>query len=399
LVVMLIDVLLEPAGIVTLAGVGTFAVLVFVRVTTAPPAGAAPLSDTVSVVLPPPFRLVGLNASPRSTADFTVSVAEARPLLNFAIMAEFVSAATPRVVTVNVAFVFPALTLTVAGTVAAVKLLLSRFTLIPPLGAGPLIVNVAVEEAPPVTLVGLSVTLAGMGAFTVRLPDAEAPLAVPVMVATALADTGLVVTVKVTCVFPASTVTLLGVAAALLLLLRFTLNPPAGAGFEMVTVPVDEVPPVTLEGDRVKLVGPSPLSVSVPEAEALFADAVIVAVVSAPTEFVVTVNVFVVCPAATVTVPGTWAAPLLLLRVITNPAAGAGSLIVTVPVELSPLVTVDGEKLTNVGTGARTVRTADEDAPFAVPVIVADCVVCVWLVVTVKFAVVFPASTVTLAGV
>lgn len=61
--------------------------------------------------------------------------------------------------------------------------------------------------------------------------------------------TGWVVTVKVRLVVPAVTVTLAGtVAAAVLLLDRATTLPPEGAAADSVTVPVDDVPPVTVVG-------------------------------------------------------------------------------------------------------------------------------------------------------
>lgn len=64
-----------------------------------------------------------------------------------------------------------------------------------------------------------------------------------------LALTALVDTVKVALVWPAGTVTLAGtVAAAVLLLDRATLAPPAGAAADSATMPVDGSPPVTLVG-------------------------------------------------------------------------------------------------------------------------------------------------------
>jgi len=67
-----------------------------------------------------------------------------------------VDAATALVLTTNDALVAPAATVTLAGTLAAVVLLLESATCAPPVGAGPLSVTVPVEEFPPVTLVGFS---------------------------------------------------------------------------------------------------------------------------------------------------------------------------------------------------------------------------------------------------
>ena len=66
-----------------------------------------------------------------------------------------------------------------------------------------------------------------------------------------LAATGLVVTVNVAVVAPAATATLAGTcAAAALRLDRVTTAPLADAGPLSVTVPVEELPPITDEGLR-----------------------------------------------------------------------------------------------------------------------------------------------------
>jgi hypothetical protein len=71
---------------------------------------------------------------------------------------------------------------------------------------------------------------------------------------------------------------------------------------------------------------------------------------------VVTVNVALLLPAATVTVAGTVAAGSLLPSVITAPPAGAGPFRVTVPVELPPPVTLAGFKLKELRDAGNTVN-------------------------------------------
>jgi hypothetical protein len=60
--------------------------------------------------------------------------------------------------------------------------------------------------------------------------------------------TALVVTLKVAVVLPATTVTEVGTVAEAVLLDNATDTPPEGAAPLKVTVPVDDVPPVTLVG-------------------------------------------------------------------------------------------------------------------------------------------------------
>ncbi len=67
-----------------------------------------------------------------------------------------VDAVTVAVLTVKVALLAPAATVTLVGTVATAVLLLGKLTKAPPLGAPPLSVTVPGTELPPTTLVALS---------------------------------------------------------------------------------------------------------------------------------------------------------------------------------------------------------------------------------------------------
>ena len=94
-------------------------------------------------------------------------------------MAE-VARRTADVLTVNVALVAPAGTVTLEGMLAA-PLSLARVIRAPPAGAGPLKVTVPVEDcAPPTTLVGFRVSEESVGSgaaagVTVRVAEALAP--------------------------------------------------------------------------------------------------------------------------------------------------------------------------------------------------------------------------------
>ena len=90
-------------------------------------------------------------------------------------MVDEVLAATGLVVTVKVAVVAFAATVTLAGTCAAAVLLLDRVTTAPPAGAGPVSFTVPVEDVPPITEAGLKVTELTAAAVTVKLAVLVAP--------------------------------------------------------------------------------------------------------------------------------------------------------------------------------------------------------------------------------
>lgn len=219
-----------PAATVTVAGTVAAAVLLLDSPTAAPPAGAA----LVRVMVPcdglPPVTLAGLTVRAASVGDGVAAVIPSpvdRIVFPFCAESRTVVPATGNVVTVKVALVVPAGTVTLAGTLAAAGRLLDSATIVPPAGAALGTVTVPVAGFPPGTLVGLTVNADSVGAgggvpsgFTVRSAASVTPPPVTEIVTTVVWDTDLGRIWMAPLVLPAGIVTLLerkGSTAVLLL--------------------------------------------------------------------------------------------------------------------------------------------------------------------------------------
>ena len=101
---------------------------------------------------------------------------------------------------------------------------------------------------------GLTVIVASVGGWHVRVTLWRTLSRVAVIVAVKVVGTGEVPTENSFVVWPASTMTLAGTIAPGSVLDRVTIAPPAGAGPLRVTTPRDVRPPVTEVGLRVKVV-------------------------------------------------------------------------------------------------------------------------------------------------
>jgi hypothetical protein len=118
-------------------------------VTRSPP---RPVAVTVSVNVP----LGGGGGGGGGDGGVNVNVAVRLTPPNEAVIVTAVEAVTDFVVTVKLALVAPAATVTVAGTVAAAVLLLTSVTVAPPEGAALVKVTMPCEEFPPTSAAGLS---------------------------------------------------------------------------------------------------------------------------------------------------------------------------------------------------------------------------------------------------
>src|SRR5713226_5511432 len=345
--------------------------------------------------------MVSVSAAGGGAAGVTVSSAVLVTPPKLAEIVAEVDAVTDAVVTVNVALIAPAGTVTLPLTdTLATALLLDRVTSAPPVGAVALNVTVVTEELPPTTLVGFSAKPdtvrggGGAGGETVSRAVLVTPPKEAEMVAEVDAVTDTVVTLNVVLVLPAGTVTLPTagtLATAVLLLKRVTTAPPVGAAALKVTVPVEDAGPTTLVGLSASVEsvtgGGGAGSETVSRAVLVRPpkEAEIVMVVDAVTEVVVTLKLAVVDPAATVTLAGTVATRVLLLERVTAVAAEGAGLMLTVPCKVLPPATVAGVSVTLLRAGGAlgvqpdNVACVELPPPFTVTTQVSELNGCTWI--------------------
>lgn len=150
-------------------------------------------------------------------------------------------------------------------------------------------VTVPVVDVPPITDVGLNVTLLGVGAVTVSVPlVALPPIAAPIVTGV-LVETAVVPIVNFATVAPAATVTVAGTVATLLLDERLTTVPPAGAADARITAAAPLTPPATEDGSTLRVKFALALSVNVADDVAPLRTAVNLPVSSVCVEAAVTV--------------------------------------------------------------------------------------------------------------
>jgi hypothetical protein len=241
-------------------------------------------------------------------------------------------AVTGFVVTVKVALVVPAATVSDDGTVTAAVLLV-RATTSPALGAGPDSETVPVAVFPPRTEDDESETAESAAGETVRVAVFVVPPKVADNVVVVVAAISPVVNVAFALVAPAATVKVAGTGARVRFELeRLTDTPPLGAVALRFTVSVTVLPlttelglsetPEAASGTRVICA----VLLTPPKV------AVMVAAVEAVTPVAPIEKVAEVLPAGMVMDAGSEAAPTLLLKETDAPRSKAGPFKFTVPV-------------------------------------------------------------------
>ena len=217
-----------------------------------PPTGDGSFKVTVPVDVDPPAILAGLSVTFVTVGGLSVRAIPIDDGESEAFIFATVTLATDELVMLNEAEVAPAATTMLVGVLAEVELL-ERVTFVPAAGAGPFKATVPTQLAPPAKVLAFRVNRLKPGGLIANVAETELVFSVALIAELVLAATGFVETEKVAVVAPLCTVTEVGTVTDVLAELSVTTLPPDGAFAEMVTVPVDEEPPTTDEGDRTTL--------------------------------------------------------------------------------------------------------------------------------------------------
>ena len=302
----------------------------------------------------------------------------------------------------------------VAGTVAALVLLLESVTMVPPCGAADEMLTVPVTCRPPVVEAELRFSALTVTAVVTTLSTTLCDTAfkvpgfcVAVICTRRVLGTVVGVSINCACVAPAGMVTIVVAAGmgsvTVSLVVSVMAIPPAGAGSVKVSVPVDAVPPTTGFGSMLMPLSSAGGAVSISVAIFVppFSSAVMSTEVGAFTGAVKTLNKTDVAPVGTTTVAGTVTSWLTLVRLMVWPPAKAGAEIVIIPCVVVLLGTVLGVSVNPVResavTGVMLSVACNETFSVANTATVTGEPTCGVAILNV--AVVAPAGTITVGGV
>jgi hypothetical protein len=360
---------------------------------------AALVSVTVHDADPPEAMLDGHATEDSAACAVTASEKVRTTPPEVALRTTVTSVDTAEAVAVNVALVDAAGIVRLGGTVT-LGLLLVSVTGVPPAGAAWVRLTVQVDVPGPVTGAGVHERLLSWldgGTLTVAV------LVIPAADAATVTDTREAGAPAVAFTFPdvapLETVTEAGTVRAALLELNATEKPPEGAVLFKVAVQTPVVFGLIVAGQVNEESCVGDVSARANVRLIPLAEAVIVAVTSAPTAAAVAVKVPVVAEAATVTDEGTVTLALLLDSDTVIPPAWAGRLSDTVQVEVPGPWTEAGAHDTLLSCGsAETTTVSVRVTPLAPAVTVT-----VWSLdtdpaVAVKLALLAPFGTETEEG-
>jgi hypothetical protein len=344
------DIVVWPAATLTDPGTLTDA-LPLASVTLEPPDGAALDSVTVQFEVAPESTVDGLHVSDDTLGGLTrVSVALADPF-NVAVICALESVLMVPAEALNDAAVWPAATLIDPGTLTD-ALLLASVTLEPPDGAALDSITVQLDVAPELTVDGLQASDDTLGGGLTRVKVALAdPFNVAVIWALESALISPTDALNDIVVCPAAALTEPGTLTDALPLASVTLEPPAGAALDNVTVQLDVAPELTVDGLHVSddtLGGLTNVSVTLADPFNVAVIWALESVLILPTD---ALNDVVLWLEGTVTERGTITRLMLEDMATVSPPLGAGWVRLIEHDAVSPAASTAGEQVIELAAG------------------------------------------------